>query len=375
MNAEKSLNKNRFHTTEIMTKGLVVATAAGIMIGNGIANADKDVYIGGTWDKQSQGNAGLTTEPDARVQQPAEPPIIGAIQMPESIRVGAQNTGREVQALDPTQNVDFNAYSGGRYVLQMALGLGGTVDPQRVASIQIAGDPCGLQGAGRLPLVQDLIGGVRCDSWAGIAPGTPITSIGFEKDTIYNIGHPPGTIQEIVEAVAGYYNVVDGHGGYEHLDINTIDPSRLEIVEVGGVKYITILAEKSATAEFIEEHGYKLSPAELQIVNAWAGFNVQPQQTLVATHDAVAVIPASLPQGEAPSNPDPVAEYFEETVEPAVESFQVQVNNSIDATAETVAAALPPDLGVMVTNAATGFQVATDNAFQGVYNLLGNPPR
>lgn len=283
-NAE-TFSESRFN--KIKTISAVAAIAlAGVMQAGSPASAEVTIYSGGTWDKNSAGSAGQTEVPDVRIEKPAEPPIIGAMPMLQSVDAGSTSVTEALDRAPDDESMTVTGYSAGAVEVRHALQTSDSTT-DRVTKVTLPGDPCARNGILRLTEAQ-MLTGTSCGPDMQLAPGTIVTEFGYEQDPIFNMPHMPANLAQAANMLAGYYNAKQGHGSYDYLDPDTIDPSRKTVVVNGNVHTVTLKNDTSASVQYLREHGIFPSVADESAINSMVGFTDE-------------VVPVTPPPSEMPA--------------------------------------------------------------------------
>ena len=283
-NAE-TFSESRFN--KIKTVSAIAAIAlAGVMQAGSPASAEVTIYSGGTWDKHSGGSAGQTEAPDVRIEKPAEPPIIGAMPMLQSVDAGSTSVTEALDRAPDDESMTVTGYSAGAVEVRHALQTSDSTT-DRVTKVTLPGDPCARNGILRLTEAQ-MLTGTSCGPDMQLAPGTIVTEFGYEQDPIFNMPHMPANLAQAANMLAGYYNAKQGHGSYDYLDPDTIDPSRKTVVVNGNVHTVTLKNDTSASVQYLREHGIFPSVADESAINAMVGFTDE-------------VVPVTPPPSEVPA--------------------------------------------------------------------------
>ena len=106
--------------------------------------------------------------------------------------------------------------------------------------------------------------------------------------SIFNMPHMPANLAQAANMLAGYYNAKQGHGSYDYLDPDTVDPSRKTVVVNGNVHTVTLKNDTSASVQYLREHGIFPSVADESAINAMVGFTDE-------------VVPVTPPPSEVPA--------------------------------------------------------------------------
>ena len=293
-NAE-TFSESRFN--KIKTLSAIAAIAlAGVMQAGSPASAEVTIYSGGTWDKHSAGSAGQTEVPDVRIEKPAEPPIIGAMPMLQSVNAGSTSVTEALDRAPDDESMTVTGYSAGAVEVRHALQTSNSTT-DRVTEVRLPGDPCARNGILRLAEAQ-MLTGTSCGPDMQLASDTIVTEFGYQQDPIFNMPHMPATLAQAANMLAGYYNAKQGHGSYDYLDPDTIDPSRKTVVVNGNVHTVTLKNDTSASVQYLREHGMFPSVADESAINSMVGFTDE-------------VVPVTPPPSEAPVAVTPVSANIE----------------------------------------------------------------
>lgn len=364
-NAE-TFSESRFN--KIKATGAIAAIAvAGVIQVGSPASAEVTVYSGGTWDKYSAGSAGQTEVPDIRIEKPAEPPMIGAIPMLQSVNAGSTSVGNALERIPDSESVTVTGYSAGAIEVRHALQPGGSADVSQVKAVVLPGDPCARNGILRLPEAQAFTG-TSCGPDMQLAPGATVTEFGYQQDPIFNLQHMPSNLAQAANALAGYYNVHQGHGSYDNLDPDTIDPDRKTVTVNGNVHTVTLKNNTSASVQYLREHGVFPSPADEATINAAVGFTDEVVPPPAPVEPAY-VTPVAAPV----ESPVPIPQQYE-TVAVATSDWVAETSDSTYTAIELYASNVQvaaPIVALQVQQVVVQAQQAVANVQQQADQFLG----
>lgn len=346
-NAE-TFSESRFN--KIKTVSAIAAIAlAGVMQAGSPAFAEVTIYSGGTWDKHSAGSAGQTEAPDVRIEKPAEPPIIGAMPMLQSVDAGSTSVTEALDRAPDDESMTVTGYSAGAVEVRHALQTSDSTT-DRVTKVTLPGDPCARNGILRLTEAQ-MLTGTSCGPDMQLAPGTIVTEFGYEQDPIFNMPHMPANLAQAANMLAGYYNAKQGHGSYDYLDPDTVDPSRKTVVVNGNVHTVTLKNDTSASVQYLREHGIFPSVADESAINSMVGFTDKvvpvtppPSEVPAVTPVSANIEPSQVVTPVAPQYQPPevaAASSWVDTsassADVAIESYAVDIERVVPAVAPQIA--------------------------------------